>query len=160
MPSIPAQPWIPPAEPALARLAMVAADQEGLAELRSWPEIRGNGVVFAGLPPFLCWTGLEDGHRLVLLQARELGALVPGARKPALPDHWLRDLDLASLARPLRRHPCFPGGASVHVVCVPAAGEARVRGTGTLPEKLLGEVLGRLTGIPAWRILSEGGADL
>ena len=40
-------------------------------------------------------------HHLVLVQPREVGALVPGARTAPLPEGWLEDLDLASLARPL-----------------------------------------------------------
>lgn len=141
-------------EPSLGRLAMEAADAEGLRELRAWPDVRGNGVVFGDLPPFLCWTGSEDGrHHLVLLQARELGALVPGARIAALPEAWLCDLDLESLARPLRCHPAFPGGASVHVVRVRGAGEASLRTVGVASGGILQEVLGRLTGVVRWRVV-------
>lgn len=150
-------PWIPPLEPSLARLAMEAADDEGLTSLTGWPEVHGNGVAFASLPPFLCWMGTEDGRHLLLLQARELGAIVPGARPSGLPEGWLRELDLESLARPLRRHPDFPGGASVHLIHVPGAGEARVRSTGTRPRALIAEVLARLTGIAEWRIQPEPG---
>ena len=157
MPDCLASPWIPPQEPSLAWLAMAAADVEGLASLTGWPEVRGNGVVFGDLPPFLCWTGTEDDRHLLLLQARELGAIVPGARPRELPENWLRDLDLASLARPLRSHPDFPGGTSVHVIRVPASGEARVRGDGTPPCALIAAVLARLTGIVEWRIHPEPG---
>ena len=154
MPRIDVEPWIPPTEPSLGRLAMEAADAEGLRELRAWPDVRGNGVVFGDLPPFLCWTGSEDGrHHLVLLQARELGALVPGARMIDLPEGWLRELDLESLARPLRRHPAFPGGASVQVVRVRKAGEADLRSAGTAPAAILLAVLARLTGVVDWRVV-------
>lgn len=157
MPECLPSPWLPPREPSLARLAMEAADDEGLRSLTGWPEVRGNGVAFADLPPFLCWTGTEDGRHLLLLQARELGAVVPGARPSGLAEGWLRELDLESLARPLRRHPDFPGGASVHVIQVPGAGEARVRSVGNRSHRLIEEVLDRLTGITAWRIELEPG---
>jgi hypothetical protein len=139
---------------------MAAADEEGLREIKSWPEIRGNGVAFADLPPFLCWTGIADGHHLVLLQPRELGSIVPGARKSTLPGTWLKDLDLESLARPLRRHPSFPGGAAVHVVRVPRAGEAQVRSKGPSAPALIVEVLFRLSGIGPWRLRTEDPLDL
>ncbi len=150
------EPWIPPAQPALGRLAMQAADESGQADVRGWPEVHGNGVRFGELPTFLCWIGGENGrHHLVLLQARELGAIVAGARPAGLPAGWLGDLDLEALARPLSRHPAFPGGASVHVVHVPRAGEARVRSAGIPAGAILEEILARLTGIPAWQISGE-----
>lgn len=153
---MPAEPWIPPAEPDLGRLAMEAADAEGLDVVRGWPEVRGNGLVFGGLPPFLCWRG-EDGGRsqLVLLQARELGAVVPGARLAPLPEGWLRDLDLEALARPLRRHPALPGGTAVHVLRVAGPRAARIRGTAAAPEAFLEAVLARLTGLAGWRVQAE-----
>ena len=156
MPRNRVEPWIPPKEPSLGRLAMEVADAEGLRDLRAWPEVRGNGVVFRDFPPFLCWTGSEDGHHhLVLLQARELGALVPGARIADLPAGWLRELDLESLVRPLRRHPAFPGGVSVHVVRVHKAGEAYRRSAGLQPRTIVQEVLERLSGITPWRVAGE-----
>lgn len=146
-------PWIPPAEPALGRLALMAADAEGLAKVGAWPELRGNGVAFAGLPTFLCWRGEEAGRQhLALLQARELGALQPGARVEPLPADWLARLDLEALARPLRIHPDFPGGASVHVLQVHGPGAARVRSAGGDAPALLSAMLERLTGIRGWRI--------
>jgi len=144
-------PWLPPAEPDLARLAMAAADAEGLRELRAWPEARQGGVGFGALPPFLAWRGRVDGRQhLVLLQARELGALVPGARAAALPEGWLEALALADLARPLAAHPDFPGGTAVHVVQLPGPGRARVRTAGTPAAELVRAVLARLTGLEAW----------
>ena len=160
MPRIHAEPWIPPAEPALGRLAMAAADAEGLRNLSAWPEVRGNGVAFGALPPFLCWRGFEEGEQLLLLQARELGAVVPGARSAGLPEGWLEALDLAALARPLRRHPAFPAGLSVHVVRVAGPGDARIRGTGPPPAALLAQVLARLTGLDRWSVRPEGPAAL
>lgn len=153
-------PWIPPAEPSLGRLAMEAADAEGLRDLRSWPEVLGNGVAFGDLPTFLCWTGWDAGHQLVLLQARELGALVPGARAAGLPEHWLRDLDISALARPMQRHPHFMGGVGVHVLRVAAPGEAWVRSSGGSALTFLRAVLSRLTGIEDWRILPEESTSL
>jgi hypothetical protein len=161
MAEIHVEPWIPPAEPSLGRLAMEAADEEGLPAVRAWPEVRGNGVVFGDLPPFLCWTGSEHGRRhLVLLQARELGAVVQGARPSSLPGRWLAELELESLVRPLRRHPCFPEGVSVHVVRVPGPGESRIRSIGAPAPALLQEVLSRLTGIDSWEIHAEDPRDL
>lgn len=148
-------PWIPPTEPSLARLAMEAADAEGVAALRDWPEARGNGVAFASLPAFLCWAGELDGqHHLLLLQARELGALGPGARPAGLPERWLLDLDLESLARPLGRHPAFPGGAAVHVLQVPATGLAWVRSRGgdSGAAAVAAAALARLTGTAPWEV--------
>ncbi len=158
MPEIHAEPWIPPAEPALARLAMEAADLEGNAQLRAWPERKGNGVSFGGLPAFAVWRAFEEGWHLVLVQARELGALVPGARVEPLPEDWLEGLDLASLAGPLALHPDCPGGASVHVVRVLAPGRAQARSSGPASPAVLTEVLRRLSGIQAWRIESPGGS--
>lgn len=160
MDRIPAEPWIPPAEPSLARLAMDAADAEGLRSLTAWPEVRGNGVGFGSLPPFLCWRGSAPDHQLVLLQARELGAVVPGARIQGLPEDWLQSLDFDSLVRPLRRHPDFPGGAAVHVLRVTAPGEARIRSSGGFPRPFLEAVLARLTGLEEWRIVPEQAAAL
>lgn len=146
------QPWLLPAEPDLVRLAWEAADEAGLAEVRAWPERRKGGIGFGDLPPFLPWRGTQAGrHHLVLLQPREVGALVPGARPAGLPGGWLEELDLASLARPLARHPAFPGGASVHVVQLPGGGTARVRTSGDPAPELVAEVLRRLSGLPDWK---------
>ncbi len=146
------QPWVLPAEPDLARLAMAAADDAGTAELRAWPEARKGGIGFGDLPPFLAWRGTADSHHhLVLLQVREVGALVPGARTAPLPAGWLEALDLEALARPLARHPAFPGGASVHVVHLPGGNVARVRTRGEAATALVAEVLRRVSAIQAWR---------
>ena len=147
------QPWVPPAEPDLARLAMAAADDAGAAELRAWPEARKGGIGFGDLPPFLAWRGTAGGqHHLVLLQVREVGALVPGARMAPLPAGWLEALDLEALARPLARHPAFPGGASVQVVHLPGGNVAQVRTWGTPAPALVAEVLRRLSGLQDWRM--------
>jgi hypothetical protein len=147
------EPWVPPTSPDLATLAMAAADEAGIASLRAWPEVRKGGVGFATLPPFLCWRGLQAGAwHLVLLQAREVGALVPGARTERLPEGWLESLDLAALARPLARHPAFPGGASIHVVHLPGGGSFRVRTFGTGAPELVAEVLKRTSHIQIWNL--------
>ena len=144
-------PWIPPASPDLAALAMEAADAAGVASLRSWPEVRKSGIGFGGLPPFSCWRGEAEGRwHLVLLQAREVGALVPGARIERLPGGWLDALDLESLARPLAQHPDFPGGASVHVVQLPGGDRFRVRSSGPAAPGLVAEVLKRVSSIRTW----------
>ena len=152
MPEIHAEPWIPPAEPPLPRLAMDAADRAGVPALRAWPEVSGNGVRFGGLPVFLAWKVLAGGWHLVLLQPREVGALVPGARIEPLPEDWLGHLDLPALARPLALHPDFPGGASVHVVRVHGPGRAAVRSSAPPAPGVLAAVLGRLSGLEAWRV--------
>ena len=146
-PAFAIQPWLPPEQPDLARLAMAAADAAGIRELRAWPEWRKGGIGFGALPPFLTWRGQEDGREhLVLLQPREVGALVAGARSAPLPERWLEDLALDDLARPLALHPDFPGGASVHVVHLEPPGLARVRSFGAPGPAVLGAVLERLTG--------------
>lgn len=146
-------PWLPPVPPDLPRLAMAAADAEGLAELRSWPEWRKGGVGFGDLPPFLPWAGQAGGRwHLVLVQPRELGALVPGARVAPLPEGWLEALDLAALARPLALLPDFPGGAGVQVVAVAGPGRARVRSHGAAAPGLVRTVLARLTGREDWAL--------
>jgi len=145
------QPWVPPVEPDLARLAMEAADEAGVASLRTWPEQRKGGIGFGELPPFLGWRGIQDGHHhLVLLQPREVGALVPGARLVSLPSGWLEGLDLEALAQPLARHPAFPGGASVHVVHLPGGNIARIRTWGAAAPELVAEVLRRVSAIQDW----------
>lgn len=146
------EPWILPPKPDLARLAMDVADELGIASLRSWPEARKGGVGFGDLPPFLSWHGLWRGrHHLVLLQPRELGALVPGARTAPLPPRWLEDLDLEGLARPLARHPAWGGAvATVHVVSVPGAGEARVRTEGEPAPEIVEAVLNRVSEARVW----------
>ena len=147
------EPWLPPSEPELARLAMMAADAVGLASLTAWPEARKGGLAFGALPPFLCWRGQEDGrHHLVLLQAREVGALVPGARPADLPAGWLEALDLEALVRPLALHPDFPDGVQVQVVHLPGGHRARVRTSGTPAPGLVAEVLRRLSAIQDWRV--------
>jgi len=147
------EPWIPPVSPDLASLAMEAADEAGLASLRAWPSVRKGGVSFEQLPTFLCWRGQVDGTwHLVLLQAREVGALVLGARTAPLPPGWLEALDLEALARPLVRHPDFPGGSSVHVVHLPAAEAFRVRTFGTPAPDLVAEVLKRTSHIQIWHL--------
>lgn len=147
------EPWIPPASPDLASLAMEAADEAGLASLRDWPSVSKGGVGFGPLPPFLCWRGQRDGAwHLVLLQAREVGALVPGARMAPLPPGWLEALDLAALCRPLARHPDFQGGASIHVVHLPAAGAFQVRTFGVPSLELVSEVLERTSHVQIWNL--------
>jgi hypothetical protein len=147
------EPWIPPRTPDLAVLAMEAADAAGLGTLRAWPEVRKGGIGFGDLPPFLCWRGQADGAwHLVLLQVREIGALVPGARTQPLPVGWLDDLNLDALARPLARHPDFPGGTSVHVVHLPGNGAFRVRTFGTPAPTLIAEVLKRTSDIQIWNL--------
>ena len=147
------EPWVPPTTPDLALLAMEAADEAGLASLRAWPEVRKGGIAFAGLPPFLCWRGEELGaHHLVLLQAREVGALIPDSRTVPLPAGWFETLDLQSLARPLARHPAFPGGTSVHLVHLPGGGSFRVRTFGHTASGLVGEVLKRTSHIQIWNL--------
>lgn len=146
-------PWIPPASPDLATLAMEAADEAGIASLRAWPELRKSGIGFGSLPPFLCWQGQENGAwHLILLQAREVGALVPGARMAPLPTGWFKDLDLDALARPLARHPDFPGGASIHVVHLPGDDSFRVRSFGSAAPNLVAEVLKRTSHIQVWNL--------
>ncbi len=147
------EPWIPPAFPDLAILAMEAADDAGLAALRAWPEARKGGVGFGTLPPFLCWRGwLAGAWHLVLLQAREVGALVQGARTAPLPEGWLETLDLESLARPLARHPDFPGGASVHVVHLPGGQAYRLRTFGAPAPEVVAEVLKQTSHIQVWNL--------
>ncbi len=132
---------------------MEAADEAGLASLRAWPELRKGGVSFGSLPPFLCWRGRAEGAwHLVLLQAREVGALVPGARTAPLPSDWLEALDLPALARPLARHPAFPGGASVHVVQLPGGDAFKVRTFGTPAPALVAEVLKHTSRIQIWHL--------
>ena len=150
MPDFELEPWIPPAKPDLARLAMEAADAEAVTALSAWPEADKGGVRFGGLPPFLAWRGMVEGRiHLVLLQPREVGALVPGARTAPLPKGWLGALDLDSLARPLRHHPQLMGCA-VHVVSLPTSGEAHVRSAGPAASDLIAAVLDRVSGVKVW----------
>jgi hypothetical protein len=147
------EPWIPPTSPGLALLAMEAADEAGIRSLRVWPELRKGGIGFGTLPPFLCWRGVANGaSHLVLLQAREVGALVPGARTAPLPEGWFESLDLPSFARPLARHPDFPGGASVHVVHLSGRASFLVRTLGTPAPDLVVEVLKRTSHIQIWNL--------
>lgn len=147
------EPWIPPAHPDLARLALEAADEDGSGGQGPWPEILKGGIGFGGLPPFLPWHGFVRGrHHLVLVQARELGGLVPGARTRPLPEGWIEALDLEALARPLARHPAFPGGAAVHLVAIAGRGRARVRSWGPRGEGVVAAVLARLSGIEVWSL--------
>ncbi len=147
------EPWNPPASPDLAVLAMEAADRAGIHSLRSWPERRQGGIGFGTLPPFLCWRGFEQGAwHLVLLQAREVGALVPGARTAPMPAGWLEALDLEALARPLTLHPDFPGGVSVQVVHLPGGDSFRVRTLGIPATELVAEVLKRISHIQFWNL--------
>lgn len=150
MPDFDLEPWIPPPAADLARLAMEAADAEGVVSLSAWPEADKGGVRFGGLPPFLAWRGHAAGRlHLVLLQPREVGALVPGARAALLPEGWLEALDLESLARPLRHHPMLRGCA-VHVVSLPASGAAQVRSSGARMPELVAAVLDRVSGVKVW----------
>ncbi len=148
------EPWILPPSPDLARLAMEVADRLDVAELRAWPEARRGGIGFGDLPPFLSWRGTAEGrNHLVLLQAREVGALVPGARIQALPASWLRDLDLENLARPLAHHPAFEGGASVHVLrLLPREGapEVQVRHYGEAAPEVVAAVLEQVSSVKVW----------
>jgi hypothetical protein len=145
------EPWIPPLEPDLARLAMESADLAGLPALEAWPEHAKGGIGFQALPPFLSWSGRQGAQRhLILLQAREVGGLVPGARTQSLPAGWLQALDLGALAGPLARHPALGGAASVHVVHLPEPGVAVVRTMGEPGEAVVRAVLARLTGLECW----------
>ena len=146
-------PWLPPPEPDLARLAMETADSLGWPSLRAWPEHRKGGIGFQDLPPFLSWQGLEgDRRHLVLLQAREVGALVPGARIQALPAGWLEALDLQALAAPLARHPALGGAASVQVVQVAGPGRAVVRTYGAPGGEVVRAVLAQVSGLEVWAL--------
>jgi hypothetical protein len=145
-----ASPWIPPTSPDLERLAWEAADQAGLQALRDWPTVKNAGLLFGGLPVFLCWRAFDGAHHLVLLQAREIGALVHGARMTPLPEAWLEALDLGALARPLAIHPDFPGGVSVHVVHLTGRGRMEVRTHGQAAPEVVAAVVERLTGISGW----------
>lgn len=150
-------PWLPRPEPDLARLAMEAADLAGIAELRDWPEWRKGGVAFRDLPVFLPWIGREGGlDHLVLLQPRELGALVPGARTLPMPEGWLEELDLEALGRPLALHPDLGGQGRVHVVRILGPGRALVRSLGGPAPALVGAVLAKVSGIAPWEL---GSAD-
>ena len=144
-------PWLPARDPDLARLAMAAADAAGLENLSAWPEWRKGGIGFGPLPAFLAWHGILDGrHHLVLVQPREIGALVPGARLGTLPSDWLEGLDMEALGRPLAIHPDFSGAVSVHVVHVPGPGQARIRTWGESAPALVASVLEQLSGIHEW----------
>ena len=146
-------PWLLPAEPDLARLAMEVADDAGLATLAGWPEARKGGVGFQDLPPFLTWSGQTAGRQhLVLVQPREVGGLVPGARRPDLPVDWLEALDLEALAAPLARHPALGGAASVHVVRLEGPGRAVVRTLGEPAGDLVMAVLVQLSGLAEWTL--------
>lgn len=133
---------------------MEVADRLGVEVLRAWPEARKGGIGFGDLPPFLSWHGVADGrHHLVLLQPREVGAMVPGARIQALPSNWLVTLDLESLARPLAHHPAFEGGAAVQVVrLVPQepAPEVQVRSYGPPEPTLVKAVLDQVSSVRIW----------
>ncbi len=151
-------PWIPAAEPDLARLAMEVADRLDVAELRAWPEHRKGGIGFWVLPPFLSWHAERNGeHHLVLLQPREVGALVPGAQSEPLPNRWIVTFDFESLARPLAHHPAWGGAvASVHAVSVrPRAegegAEVLVRTQGADAPEIIRAVLDRVSGVKVWR---------
>jgi hypothetical protein len=147
------EPWIPPAEPDPMRLALEAADEAGRDRCDAWPAFRMGGVAFGDLPPFLAWHGVVDGrHHLVLLQAREAGGLVPGARARPLPEGWLAALDLEALAAPLARHPAFAGGAAVHVAGILGPGEVAVRSYGGQAPAVVEAVLARVTAVGRWRI--------
>lgn len=147
------EPWILPRLPDLARYAMEVADRLDVRELRAWPEARKGGIGFGNLPPFLSWLGVRDGgFHLVLLQAREVGALVPGARTAPLPPRWLETLDLESLARPLAHHPAFEGGASVHVVHLERAGKVQVRSYGDAAPDVIRAVLEQLSDVRVWNL--------
>lgn len=151
MPTV--EPWIPPATPDLALLAMAAADQSNRPSLRAWPRVAKGGIVWENLPPFLAWRGQVDGRwALVLLQAREVGALVPGSRTSPLPPGWLEAIDLESLGPPLARHPAFPGGTSVHVVHLPGGPSCRVRSFGTGAPEVVEAVLRRISSIQNWNL--------
>jgi hypothetical protein len=65
----------------------------------------------------------------------------------------LDGLDLASLARPLARHPDFPGGTSVQVVHLPGGERFRVRTFGTPAPDLVVEVLKQLSHIQNWKLI-------
>jgi hypothetical protein len=149
------EPWIPPAEPDLARHAMDVADRLDVAELRAWPEHRKGGIGFWVLPPFLSWHAVKDGaHHLVLLQPREVGALVPGARTEALPNRWIVTLDFESLARPLAHHPAWGGAvASVHAVSVKPQSEGAevlVRSYGPEAPDVVRAVLDEVSSVRLW----------
>lgn len=146
-----AAPWLVPDQPSLMALAFEAADREGAASIQSWPEPARGGLVFGDLPPFLPWILREaTGCHLLLFQARELGALVPGARIAPLAEGWLEGIDLEALARPLRLHPDLQPRPSVHVVRIEGRGRARVRSSGEkVPDSFL-SVLQRLSGYPDW----------
>jgi hypothetical protein len=88
----------------------------------------------------------------VLVQAREVGALVPGSRTVPLPEGWFEALDLPALARPLARHPEFPGGTSVHLVHLPGGEAFRVRTFGQPAPGLVAEVLKRTSHIQIWNL--------
>ncbi|MBI4913215.1 MAG: hypothetical protein HY823_10795 [Acidobacteria bacterium] len=134
------------------RLVLEAEDREGPLE-PPVPQVRGNGLVLGALPSVLCWRGREGPRvQLMLLQARELGALVPGARMDPLPPGWLDSLDLAGLAQVLRGHPDFGPGCGVHGLAVQGPGAARRRGHGPWSGTLGAGALARLTGIGGWRI--------
>lgn len=145
------EPWILPLQPDLARWSMEVADQFGVRELGAWPEARKGGIGFGTLPPFLSWLGVQQGKRhLVLLQAREVGALVPGAHTAPMPHQWLESLDLESLARPLAHHPALGDGASIHVVHLKPTGEAQVRSYGAAAPDVIRAVLERLSDVRVW----------
>jgi hypothetical protein len=153
MAASPPWPWRPQPEPDLARLAMEAADRAGVAELRDWPEWRKGGVAFRNLPVFLPWIGRDrDLWHLVLVQPREAGALVPGAKTLAMPEHWLEDLDLEALAGPLALHPDLEGRGQVHVVRILGPGKAQVRTLGAPDPALVEQVLAAITGLPGWNL--------
>jgi hypothetical protein len=148
-------PWIPPSDPDLARLAMEVADRLDVSDLRAWPEHRKGGIGFWILPPFLSWHVQKEGaHHLVLIQPREVGALVEGARMEPLPNRWLVTLDLESLARPLAHHPAWAGAvAAVHVVSVrPAEGnpEVWIRSYGDEAPEVVRAVLDKVSGQKVW----------
>ena len=86
----------------------------------------------------------------MLVQPREVGALVPGARTAPLPEGWLEELDLESLARPLARHPDFPGRGLGARGPPGRAGRARVRTRGEPGAAVVRAVLERLTGVADW----------
>ena len=148
-----AAPWLPPATPDLAQLAMAAADLAGSSRLRDWPRAEKGGLAFGGLPPFLCWRlGGPGSWELVLVQPREVGALVPGARPAGLPSGWLASLDLEALARPLALHPDFPGRLAVHAVRLPGGCRVQRRSWGDGDPGAILEVLDRIAGPRPWEL--------
>lgn len=145
------QAWIVPSAPSLEELSFKASESHGAVHVEILRAL-GGGIVLNEMPPFSAWMrSTKDEIDLVLLQARELGSLVPHARIQPFTKDWIHDIDLVSIHQTLSAHPDLnKKSLNLSFVHIAKNGHAHIRSFPKTNREVILAVLNKVSIRPDW----------